>query len=213
MTIPWRALDTTAGEPDQALASPADAAFIGDLRRGAPRAVALFCDRYSDHVLRVLGRILGDDPELADLHHDVFVHALGALRSVRDAAALKGWITIIAANVARSALKRRIRRRWLRFLPWEELPDLPARAAPDEAIDAVRRTYVVLDQLPMDDRVAFALRVLEGMGIAEVADACSVSVATVKRRVARAERRFRELAAKDPVLAELIDGEATWTTT
>jgi RNA polymerase sigma-70 factor (ECF subfamily) len=59
-----------------------------------------------------------------------------------------------------------------------------------------------LTTLPADDRIAFALRVMEGMELLEVAEACRVSLATAKRRIARAQRRFAELVARDPWLRE-----------
>ena len=53
----------------------------------------------------------------------------------------------------------------------------------------------LLDRLPVDERIPFALRAIDGMDLREVASACGVSVPTVRRRLARAERRFFALAA------------------
>ena len=187
-----------------------DEALVCALRENEAAAVAAFCDRYSDHVKRVLARVLGADDELADLHHDVFVRALRGMAKVRDATKLKGWITVIAVNVARNALKRRYRRRWLRFLPSEAMPEAVACEADDEQTEALQRTYAVLDRLPTRQRVAFALRIIDGMKLDEVAEACGVSLATIKRVLRDAERSFVTLARADEVLAGWVEGGQRW---
>jgi RNA polymerase sigma-70 factor (ECF subfamily) len=190
-----------------------DDALIAALRAGDRRAVAALIERHATHVLRVLARILGADAELPDLQHDVFVRALGSLEDVRDPSALKGWLSIIAVNTARTALKRRGLRRWLRFLPWEEVPEVEAPAASADDTEALRVTYGVLDRLPREERIAFALRFVEGMELTEVAAATGVSLATAKRRLSRAQGRFLALAGREPALSEWIQEGARWKTT
>ena len=187
-----------------------DRALVDGLRAGQPSAIAAFCDRYSAHVLRVLARILGADGELADLHHDVFVRALRSVSEIEDPGTLKGWITIISVNIARTAIKRRAVRRWLRFLPWDELPQVEAAHVSVDDVRALRRVYALVEKLPADERIAFALRVLDGMELTDVADACAVSLATVKRRLKRAEHRFLALAQREPALADWLGRSARW---
>jgi RNA polymerase sigma-70 factor, ECF subfamily len=187
-----------------------DRALLDGLRAKSPAAVAAFCDRYGDQVLRVLGRILGPDSELEDLHHEVFVRALRSVAGVHHAGSLSAWMSTVAVNVARTELKRRARRRWLTPLGWREQADVEAPIASDEDVEALRRTYALLDRLPVDLRVPFSLWVIEGMGLRDIARACEVSLATVKRRLAHAERRFASMARKDPVLATWVTGGARW---
>lgn len=187
-----------------------DEAQLQGLQAGRPAAIAAFCDTHSAHVLRVLARILGASAELPDLHHDVFARALRSASTVKDASALKGWITIIAVNVARSAIKRRARSRWLRFLPWHDVPEVEAPAANDDDVEALRRTYAALDRLPADERIAFALRIIDGLELPSAAAACGVSLATFKRRLHRAEARFVTIARQDPRLAAELEGGARW---
>jgi RNA polymerase sigma-70 factor, ECF subfamily len=184
-----------------------DDALLAGMRARNPAAIAAFCDRFGSDVTRVLTRTLGGDSELEDLHHEVFLRALRAAGGVRDAALLLPWLTTVAINVARSELKRRARRRWFTPLAWGEPPEVEAPLASDEDVEAVQRTYVVLDHMPVDLRIPFALRVIDGMSLAEVAAACEISLATAKRRLARAEERFRKLAATDPVLAPWVGGQ------
>lgn len=184
--------------------------MLQGLQAGRPAAIAAFCDLHSSHVLRVLTRILGSGAELSDLHHDVFARALRGASTVKEASALKGWITIVAVNVARSAIKRRALTRWLSFLPWHEVPEIEAPSADDDDVEALRRTYAALDRLPAEERIAFALRIIDGLELTAAAAACDVSLATFKRRLARAEARFLTIARQDPRLAAELEGGDRW---
>ena len=188
-----------------------DAALIQGLRTGNPSAGASLCERYGPHALRVLARILGDDSELEDLQQDVLLRAMRSAATVEHAASLKGWISIIAVNVARTTLKRRALRRWLTLRPWNELPEVEAPDVEEEIL-ALRRTYALLGRMAAMDRIVFALRIIEGMELAELAEACEISLATAKRRLARAEQRFTAMASKDPILGEWLKGGSRWGT-
>ncbi|MBI5534811.1 MAG: sigma-70 family RNA polymerase sigma factor [Deltaproteobacteria bacterium] len=184
-----------------------DSALVEALKQGDPVALADWYDRFAPDVLRVLSRILGPDLDLADIHHDVFVRALSSIRTLNDPSALRPWLISVAVHTARTAILRRNRGRWLRFLSFGLVPDMPAPVATRESVEAVRDVYRVLRALPTDDRVVFALRFIDGMELQEIADACGVSLATAKRRVARARDRFWTRARRYPALAEWLDEE------
>ena len=184
-----------------------DSALVRGIVAGHPGAVATFHQRYASHVQSILLRILGVDQELADVHHDVFVRALQSMRSLRDPEALKAWLTSVAVLTAKTWIQRRQRHRWLRFLPVEELPEREAPMVPGEVREAFHATYQALAELPVDERVAFSLRIIDGMEVAEVARSCRVSLSTIKRRLAKAELHFRKSARKYPVLEEWLSGD------
>jgi RNA polymerase sigma-70 factor (ECF subfamily) len=192
---------TTAGVA-QLAPSEDDAALVEGLRRGDAAARRELFDRFAPHVERVLARVLGRDPELSDALHDTFVQAFGSFSSLRDASALKAWLSMVAVYTARGIIRRRKVRRWLRFWAPEDLPETPSHGPSAEDAWAVARVYTLLDRLPADHRIAFTLRFVEGMSLQEVAEACSCSLATVKRRLTRAQTAFRDAAKTDPVLAE-----------
>jgi RNA polymerase sigma-70 factor (ECF subfamily) len=183
-----------------------DEALVEGLRARHPAALEAFHQRFSGHVLRVLARVLGTERDLADVHHDAFVRALGSLDSLRDPAALPAWVTSVAVFAARTTIQRRVRRRWLLFFAPEDLPAVAARPADGDAREALRATYRVLDGMPADERIAFALRRIDGMELTEVAIACGVSLATIKRRLARAEASFLAAARTQPGLEEWLEG-------
>ena len=174
-----------------------------------PDAMDLF-DRHGQHVRRVLIRVLGLDQDVPDLLQEVFLTALTTIGKLEDPRALRSWLTSIAVHHARGLIRKRTRRRILRFVDPDELDGHPAPAAAAEQHEAMRALYRVLEEMPTDDRIVFALRFIDRMDLYEVAAACRVSRATVSRRLQRAESRFVEAARRHEALTEWLDGGTRW---
>lgn len=191
-----------------------DEMLVLALRQHDRAAAAELVRRYGGYVERVLARILGVDNELPDLLHDVFINALDSIGSLKTPSMLKEWLRGVTVFVARGCLRRRRRRQWLVFRRSEDLPDVPSELQPpSDATEALTRTYRALAKLPPDERIVFALRFVAELELTEVAAACQVSLATVKRRLEKAQKRFTAVGRKDPVLLEWIEGGARWSVT
>jgi len=187
-----------------------DAALVAGVRAGNRQAVAALFDRHAPHVRRVLARVLGIDSELPDLLHEVFLRALEGVDRLSDPAALQGWLTSIAVFTARGCIRKRKARRWLRLVAPEEVPEVEAATPSAEVTEALKEAYLLLGRLPADERIPFALRFIDGMELTEVAAACGVSLATIKRRLSRAQDAFSVGARAHPALADWLEGGARW---
>jgi RNA polymerase sigma-70 factor (ECF subfamily) len=190
-----------------------DDALLAGVRAGNQQAIAELYDRHHRHVERVLARLLGTRQDVGDALQDVFDRAFRGIGSVRDPAALKAWLTTITVFSARRILRRRVAMRWLRFLAPSELPEPvapPERRPDDDALEALRCTYQVIDQLRVDDRIPFTLRMFEDMDLKEIARVCGVSLGTIKRRLRRAEAQFLGLARAHPLLAGWVAAGDRW---
>lgn len=184
-----------------------DHALLRALTRGDQGAAAALFDRYSGLVERTIARVLGVDSELPDAVQEAFERVLRSVHGVRDPQALPGWVIRIAVCTAADFLRRRRRRRWLLLEPTYER-EVETTEADLDGREALAATYAVLDQLSIEDRTVFALRIIDGMELQGVADACDCSLATIKRRLERALARFALLARKHPSLDPwLRDGE------
>jgi RNA polymerase sigma-70 factor (ECF subfamily) len=182
------------------------AALLEGLRANHPGAKATFFQRYVKLVEHVVRHVLGFDAELADVHQEVFTSALTSIHSLQDPAALEAWLASIARRTAHKVLRGRSRRAWLRRFAdsSEEERYEPAVMAVDiEARRALRVAYAALAQLPTAERFAFALRFIDGMALSDVATVSHVSLSTIKRRLARAERKC--IRSADPVLHERVN--------
>lgn len=193
-------------QPPRAVLGLCDGAdLIAALQSGQPAAAALLFDQYAPKVRRILARVLGVDSELPDLLQEVFLRALEGVHRLGPGDPLERWLTGIAVHTARQTIRRRWR--WLRPLGLgAELEPVPVPPADLEATRALRDTYAVLERMPAEERLAFALRFLEGMELTEVAECLGVSLATLKRRLAKAERRFEVLGRRFPALVPWLDG-------
>jgi len=206
------------GEPAEAddpgvirpLAFQSDEDLVAAVRRNDRDAKRRLFEKYAPHVARVIARCLGARPDNADLVHEVFVMALRDIARLREPAALKGWLSAIAVHAARGYLRHKRRRRWLSFFAPDELPEAPAPHADGDTRDAIRATYRILDTLPDDQRVAFALRFIDQMELTEIATACDTSLATIKRRLQRAQTAFVAAARDDEHLAPWLADGARW---
>lgn len=202
--------DDAAGAPQLAELRQDDVALVAALRRRDHDAWSRLVDRFTPDVERLVAGVMGVDADLADIVQDVFVRVLEGAHRIREPSALRGWIASVAVFTARGHIRRRQRWRWLRFFAPADLPEPPAAAAGQEGYLLLRATYQVLDSLQADQRVAFTLRFVAEMELTEVAAACGVSLATIKRRLNRAEAAFLAGAERDPLLRERIERGGRW---
>lgn len=213
LVVPARPGETPAEpgipEPSRARgASVSDEELALAVQSGERWAAAALLERYSTMVERLLRRVLGRDPELEDLVQEALATVLTSIHQVREPAAVKGWIAQVAVHTAHRAIRRRKLQRWLLFWYPRREDEVEPAVGPRETL---RRVYAVLAELPADERIPFALRHLEEMPLEDVASACDVSLATIKRRLARAEKKFLAMARRDPALAARIEEGDRWT--
>ena len=188
---------STARDHDLDLARRAS---TGD--RGAQRELFL-AQRASVH--HALFRILGSNRELEDLLQDAFIEIFRALPSFRGDSSLTRWCQTIATRAAYLSIGRR------------KPASVDLEAVENEIVDrdpdahriaharqAAKRLYAALDKLDPKMRIAFALAVIDGLSLAEVATLTESSLVAVMTRVWRARRELMKRAQKDPVLASYL---------
>lgn len=120
--------------------------------------------------------------------------------SLRDPSALRAFVLSFAMNVLKWELRRRWVSRKIGLSVSGTLPDIEDASVDAEARDALRRCYCIFDGLPTSERLAFVLRCMEGMTIAEVRAALGVSTSTAKRWVNRGAAKVAAEVANDPDL-------------
>ena len=91
------------------------------------------------------------------------------------------------------------------------MPEPSVEGVDPDVVEAHRRTYALLERMPADERVIFALRYIDGMELERIAEVREVSLATLKRRLARAEQRFAHAAQRDSVLRPWLEEGGRWT--
>ena len=183
-----------------------DAVLVDALQRGEVRAELVAWNRFGPGVDGTLRRLLGPGPDLEDLMQEVFFRFFRRIGTLREPAAVRGFLTGICLHVVQGEIARRRRRRMLSLTVASEANEATSRAPDVDAREAVSRYYRLLDQLSSRDRSLFVSRTIEGLSLESVASLHSVSVSTAQRRIRRAGKRIAVLVRHDPILMNLVTG-------
>ena len=140
-------------------------------------------------------RLLGSDTDLEDVVQDSFVAAFDTLEKLQDGEAFGGWLGRIVTRTAIDTIRRRrmLARLGLLRLQPIHVETVVSSSAPPEVAAELSLVYRALQNLPTAERVVLVLRRVEQLTIAEVAEQTGWSPATVKRKLARAERSLHKL--------------------
>ncbi len=182
-------------------AHPEDAELADALIAGELWAATATYDKHASMVFRFLQRALGASGGADDLTQEVFLQVFAKVRGLRNRHALRSFIFSVAIRTLKWELRRRRVRRLFSVSTFDGLPEPAVEALDAESRQAVRRLYVILDHLSVQERTAFVLRHIEHLTLDEVAEALGLSLATVKRRLAHATRVVSEEMEQDPSLA------------
>jgi RNA polymerase sigma-70 factor, ECF subfamily len=177
-----------------------DAELVQAASEGDNRAVGIIWDRYSALVRKVLRGALGPDSAVEDLLQEVFIAFLRGARRIEQASALRGYLTSVAVRQAALELRRRKVRRWVTLTPTGQVPDAPILPRDGDGREALRALYRVLDRMGSRERLAFALRHIEGMEILEVARTLGASESTVRRALGAARSQLDRSLRREPAL-------------
>jgi RNA polymerase sigma-70 factor (ECF subfamily) len=200
--------------PDElALAKQDSAVTQGSTLENVGSRVGLTFDelfeRYNSMVFGLVFHILGDREEALDVSQEVFLTIFRKMDSFRGESSLKTWIYCIAVNRAANRFRwwNRLRRRGTVSLE-EHLANSPDHElfynlksdiqSPEEALllqEEHAEIERLLQQLPLQQRIAVVMRDIEGLSYEEIADSMHISLGTVKSRIARGretlKRHFR----------------------
>jgi RNA polymerase sigma-70 factor (ECF subfamily) len=192
-----------------ALAELPDAQLVALAAEGEVGALEVLYRRHVAFAINLATRIEGSSRDIEDIVHDAFLRAFERLRDLSDRSAFRGWLGAIVVHAVRSRMRRARLLNLLGLGRGSEPVDLDALTSP-EASPHVRaqlaQIYALLRTLPSDDRIAWTLRCIEGHELEAVANLTRCSLATVKRRISRAQRfleeHFVDPAATHPGLSD-----------
>ena len=189
-----------------------DAALATQLSRDLDAAFPALVAGHQDRLYTIALRLLGDRRDAEEVAQDALVRAFRAMagypRERTAALRLRPWLASIAVNLARNRRRRLEDRR----PPHQLEPLLDAgfdppgdgRSRPDAASDrreTQRELAAALLNLTPAVRTAIVLRHVDGLSVAETAEALGRPEGTVKAQVHRGLRELRlllEPAATQP---------------
>jgi RNA polymerase sigma-70 factor (ECF subfamily) len=151
----------------------------------APDPARLF-DRHHLAVFRFLRRMTGNLSVAEDLTQEVFLRVVRGLEAYDERSREVSWIFRIARNVLVD--RHRARERAPRDASMQDaaVVSRPATQVLTAILDAA------LAQLPEDDREAFLMREVGGLGYREIAEASGATPDAARMRIYRARLALRE---------------------
>lgn len=167
-----------------------DESLVALAIEGDSGAAEVLYRRHAAFAFNLAARIAGTTTDVEDVVHDAFLRAFDGLDKLRNPKAFKGWLGSIVVHAMRSRLRRS---RWLRLFGLGRTGDPVdvACIATDEASPRVRaelaQVYALLQTISPDDRIAWTLRFVEGHDLKTAAELSDCSLATIKRRIRRAQ--------------------------
>ena len=182
------------GTRAQKLTESTDSELVSSALTGDRAAHHALYVRHVAHVTQRVARLLGRSAEAEDVVQDTFVVAFRDLAQLSEPARFGGWLSVIGVH----QVHRRLRRRALlrRIGLDSQTDDVSLSCIVDPAAGPFVRTMLkqldeALVRLPIELRLAWMLRHVEGCALPEVAEQCRVSLATVKRHLVRADKELR----------------------
>jgi RNA polymerase sigma-70 factor, ECF subfamily len=184
-----------------------DADLVLAAQGGDRDALDRLLRRHFDRIHAVCRRIAGSTRDADDAAQEALIRIVRALDRFDGRASFSTWSYRIATNAALDELRKRSRRPQLHVVgddtaqgtdmadPADDLAHRRVEAVVDRlAIDAA------LAELPEEFRVPVVMRDVGDLDYAEIAEALSVPIGTVKSRIARGRRMLLErLGNRDTV--------------
>ncbi len=160
---------------------------------GEHRAIAEAYELHQHAVRGFARRLVGDESVAEDLVHEVFITLPSAMKGFRHASSLRTFLVSIAANHARHHVRAAARRRAALTRLGEE-PREPDLSTPEDGVTRKRLAATLsraLDDLPVEQRLAFVLCAVEERSSSEVARIVRAPEATVRTRLHHAKKKLR----------------------
>jgi RNA polymerase sigma factor (sigma-70 family) len=155
-------------------------ALVLRAQRGDVLAMDELLGLLAPYVSRLCGPIALHDGQ--DAAQEAMIAIFRNIRHLKEPAALFGWVRAIAIREAVRFAARNNK------TAYAELPDIPVMASPDLLTDIKD----VLRRLSPEHRAVLVLRHMEGLDELAVSRILEVPVGTVRSRLFRARRSFRD---------------------
>ena len=137
--------------------------------------------------------MLGACPEADDVGQETFIRFYKALDSFRGDSAVSTYLTRIAINLSLNELKRRKRRNM--FFP-KSSDDVKDSIAETDQVEQTETQEIVqkgLGKLEQKFKTVIVLRLIDGYSTKETADILKLPEGTVLSRLARAQKKLKEI--------------------
>ena len=170
-----------------------DDELVLDAQAGSAAAFDELVARHQERVYVLAYHALGSAEDAADVQQETFVRVWTKLHKFRGQSAFTTWLHRIVVN---ACISRKRRKEWSHRQD-SSIDDEKTmlESSPSDCQESMVNALVVRDLLasiPAKHRMLLVLREVEGMSIAEIAEATESSMEAVRRQLWRVRKLFRE---------------------
>ncbi|SET77357.1 MULTISPECIES: RNA polymerase sigma factor [Stenotrophomonas] len=184
-----------------------DRALVGAIIDGSQAAFAQLVETHQRTCAHVIGRMVGDRDQVADLLQETFLAVFRQLHRFRFESSLRTWISRVAYTTALQHLRRRrLEAQWMVAVEVpEELgigDEGPGPAELSEALQAGRQLGAALQRLSAPQRLIVGLHYLEDFDLAEIEQVTGLARGTIKSHLHRARQVLKQELVKHATAGE-----------
>ena len=170
-----------------------DAHVLTEIRNGNDTAFKDLIIKYEGLVSATIIGMIGKCSETEDIGQEVFIRFYKARHNFRGDSAIGTYLTRIAINLSLNEIKRRSRRSQLFFHSDIESFDIEDKNRSTETNEDREVIQRAIQDLSPKFRSVIVLRLIDGYSTEETAKILKVPIGTVLSRLARAQKKLREI--------------------
>ena len=174
--------------------------LIKNLQAGSESSFRELVVSYQDRVYNTVLGFVQQTEEAEDLTQEVFIKIYQSIKTFRQDASLGTWIYRIAVTKSLDHLRQQKRKKrggtWLSIFGGSEEPEAPDFIHPGVVAEQKENSVMLfkaINNLPDNQKAAFLLQKLEGLGQDEIAAVLKTSVSSVESLLHRAKQNLRKI--------------------
>lgn len=177
-----------------------DEELIKKFQEGDERAYIELVKRYKDRLLNFVFRYLNSFEQSEDVVQDTLMKLYTSAHMYREIAKFSTWIFTIAANLAKSELRRQKRRRTISIhtMGYDNKEyEIPSDDySPEKETTSnygEKQIQQAIDTLPDQFKTVIILREVQQLSYEEISQILNISIGTVKSRINRGRLRLQKM--------------------
>ncbi len=186
-------------ETSQKRAKIPDEELMLRLAQGNDYALEVLVKRYQLKIINFVYRMVGDLDQAEDIAQEVFIRVYQHRTRYRPLAKFSTWLYTIAANLAKSQLRRRSIFNPISLARLKGERFSSSKRGPEKTLldkELGQKIQEGIERLQTNYRVPLILRDVEGLCYEEISQIVGCPLGTVKSRINRARLKLRDILAE-----------------
>ncbi len=151
-------------------------------------------DQYSGQMYSICLRYCRNEHTASDALHDGFIKVFNSIEKYEAKGDVGAWIRRIIVNTCIDIIKTKNK---ISFSELESHTDVPTDFHETMTYDAL---LLLLDMLPLGNRMVFTMHVIDGMDHVEIAKALHITETTSRTHLFKARKKLQDIINKNSKL-------------